>query len=200
MELKNISKTGMDPFRHFSRWYDIIKEENRDNYNAFTLSTADIDGKVSSRMVLLKKFDIRGFVFFTNYMSSKGKQLSRNPYASMLFYWPEHGKQVRIEGYAEKITEKESDDYFNSRIHGHKLNALASDQSAEIPDRQYLTDRYEAQISRYLDKQPTRPVHWGGYRLVPDLFEFWEEGENRLHDRIEYRLEGDKWVIRRLAP
>ncbi|MBN1388867.1 MAG: pyridoxamine 5'-phosphate oxidase [Bacteroidales bacterium] len=200
MELRNISNTKKDPFNQFSLWYNIIRKENRDNYNGLALSTAGVDGRVSSRMVLLKKYDKKGFVFFTNYGSRKGLHLSQNPYASMLFYWPEHGRQVRIEGRTEKVSKKESDEYFNTRIQGHKLNALASDQSTEIPDRQYLLDRYNEMASMYHDTPPTRPDHWGGYRLVPDLFEFWEEGENRLHDRLEYRLLNGRWVIRRLAP
>ncbi len=190
----------MDPFSQFSLWYDIIKKELRENFNAIALSTADLNGRVSSRMVLLKGYDRNGFVFFTNYSSRKGLHLSQNPYAAILFYWPDHGKQVRIEGRSEKVSQKESNDYFNSRIPGHKINALASYQSAEIPDRQYLIDRYNEMSVRYKDTTPARPDYWGGYRLVPDLFEFWEEGENRLHHRVEYRLAGNAWNARILAP
>lgn len=200
MELMDISNFDMDPFSQFSQWYKIIKDENRENYNALALSTAGIDGKVSSRMVLLKHYDIKGFIFFTNYNSKKGAHLSQNPFASLLFYWPDNRRQIRIEGYVEKVSKWESDEYFNSRIPGHKLNALASDQSTEIPDHQHIINRHKELAIIYHDSPPERPDYWGGYRLEPDLFEFWQEGKNRLHDRIEYRLKDNKWVIRRLAP
>ena len=200
MKSPGIAAFQKDPFIHFSGWYSIIEKENRPNYNALALSTADGSGRVSSRMVLLKHYDSEGFVFFSNYESRKGRQLSRNPFASMLFYWPDHGRQVRIEGRVMKVSRKESDDYFNSRIYGHRINALISDQSTEIPGRQYLIDSYEKMAGRYSDKPPRRPDYWGGYRLVPDLLEFWQEGENRLHDRMEYRLQDGLWLKRRLAP
>lgn len=189
-----------DPFVQFSKWYSPIENNGSENHNAIALSTADKNGRVSSRMVLLKKYGEDGFTFFTNYNSRKGIQLSENPYASILFYWPEYGRQVRVEGRVVKTGKKESDDYFNSRIHGHKLNALASDQSREIPGRQYLIDRQSDLEGKYRDRPVSRPYHWGGYRLKPELFEFWQEGANRFHDRIEYRLQGGRWVTRRLAP
>jgi pyridoxamine 5'-phosphate oxidase len=189
-----------DPFIHFSGWYGIIEKENKPNYNALALSTTDGSGRVSSRMVLLKDYDSHGFVFYSNYQSRKGRQLAGNPFASMLFYWPGHGRQVRIEGSVMKLSAEESDDYFNSRIPGHKINALISNQSTEIPGRQYLIDRYEKAALEYRDRPPGRPAYWGGYRLIPDLFEFWQEGENRLHDRMEYRLVDGSWLKRRLAP
>lgn len=200
MKSQDITAFQKDPFIHFSGWYGIVEKENKPNYNALALSSSDGQGRVSSRMVLLKHYDSEGFVFFSNYESRKGRQLSRNPFASMLFYWPEHGRQVRIEGRVMKVSRKESDDYFNSRIPGHRINALISDQSTEIPGRQYLIGRYDKAASVYREKPPRRPAYWGGYRLVPDLFEFWQEGENRLHDRMEYRLEDEVWIKRRLAP
>ncbi len=196
----NSPGTYNNPFDFFSDWYDIIEKDARENYNAVALSTSGQKGNVSSRMVLLKKYDERGFVFFSNYESRKGKQLDENPNAALLFYWPEYGRQVRIEGNVKKISDSESDEYFNSRIHGHKINAIASSQSTQIPDRQYLIKRYDELIKEYGNKAPARPYYWGGYRLIPELFEFWQEGENRFHDRIEYRLQVNRWVMRILAP
>ncbi|MCF8222945.1 MAG: pyridoxamine 5'-phosphate oxidase [Bacteroidales bacterium] len=196
----NSPATYNNPFEFFSDWYATIEKEARDNYNAVALSTSGQNGNVSSRMVLLKNYDDRGFVFFSNYESRKGKQLDENPNASLLFYWPEYGRQVRIEGIVEKISASESDEYFDSRIHGHKINAIASSQSTQIPDRQYLIKRYDELIKEHGNKAPARPDYWGGYRFIPELFEFWQEGENRFHDRIEYRLQGNRWVMRILAP
>ncbi|MBS0010002.1 MAG: pyridoxamine 5'-phosphate oxidase [Bacteroidales bacterium] len=200
MENIEISNLYVDPFDLFKEWYGVREKSGLENYNAVALSTAGSNGRVSSRMVLLKKFDTVGFVFFTNYSSKKGLHLAQNPYASMLFYWPEQGRQVRIEGSVKKVSKEESDTYFNSRNHGHKLNALASDQSREIPDKEYLVQRYNELAEKYGDKAPRRPLNWGGYRLIPHLFEFWQEGKNRLHDRIEYCLQGGVWLKRRLAP
>ena len=200
MELSDFSNISDNPFVQFSKWYSPIENEGRENHNAIALSTAGKDGRVSSRMVLLKKYGEEGFTFFTNYNSRKGIQLSENPYASILFYWPDYGRQVRVEGRVVKISHKESDDYFNSRIHGHKLNALASNQSTEIPGRQYLIDRQNELEEKYRDQSPSRPAYWGGFRLIPDRVEFWEEGEHRFHNRLEYRLEDGKWLTRRLAP
>mgnify|MGYP006282413343 CR=1 FL=1 len=196
----NSPATYNNPFDFFSDWYATIEKDARDNYNAVALSTSGQNGNVSARMLLLKNYDERGFVFFSNYESRKGKQLDENPNAALLFYWPEYGRQVRIEGTVEKISASESDEYFDSRIHGHKINAIASSQSTQIPDRQYLIKRYDELTKEYGNKAPSRPDYWGGYRLIPELFEFWQEGENRFHDRLEYRLQGNRWVMRILAP
>lgn len=200
MEAPEFLNAEVDPFAIFTKWYGIIEAGGRENYNAVALSSCGGDGRVASRMVLLKRYDSRGFVFFTNYGSKKGHHFAQNPYASMLFYWPEQGRQVRIEGWVEKVSREESDDYYNSRIHGHKLNAHASEQSRAIAGREALVQRYRELVEKYADKAPPRPADWGGYRLVPQLFEFWQEGENRLHDRMEYLLRDGLWIKRRLAP
>ncbi|MFP4488577.1 MAG: pyridoxamine 5'-phosphate oxidase [Bacteroidales bacterium] len=211
-----ISNTFDDPYALFSEWYRERESSAPENYNAVALSTSSKNCRPSSRMVLLKEYNHEGFVFFTNYNSRKGMQISVNPYASLLFYWPGPGRQIRIEGSVEKISNEESDNYFRSRIHDHKLNALASPQSSEIPGHRYLIDRYEELISKYpepvpeshhgskpdsqKESKPARPHYWGGYRLKPLLFEFWQEGDKRLHDRTEYTLHGSTWHIRKLAP
>ncbi len=224
MELKDKQDIHPDPFSLFAKWYAIRESSGQENYNAVALSTSGNDGRVSSRMVLLKGWDSKGFVFFTNYESRKGIQLEQNPYASLLFHWPGQGRQLRIEGLVIKTSRAESDDYFHSRIHGHKINALLSPQSREIPDRRFLIDRYEELISKYPEPvpenhrgsksdsqqgpksdsqqgpKPARPPYWGGYRLKPLLFEFWQEGDKRLHDRTEYALHDSAWHTRKLAP
>lgn len=200
MEVKDKQDIHTDPFSVFAEWYAIRENSGKENYNAMALSTAGNDGRVSSRMVLLKRWDKRGFVFFSNYESRKGIQLEQNPYASLLFHWPGQRRQLRIEGLVTKTSRDESDDYFHSRKHSHKINALASPQSREIPDRHFLIDRYEELLDSYRNKKPARPIYWGGYRLKPLLFEFWQEGDNRLHDRTEYALHDSLWHIRRLAP
>lgn len=200
MEAKDKQGDHPGPFSLFAEWYAIRESSGEKNYNAVALSTAGKDGRVSSRMVLLKGWDSRGFAFFTNYESRKGIQLEQNPYASLLFHWPGQGRQLRIEGPVSKTSKSESDKYFQSRIHAHKINALVSPQSREIPDRRYLIDRYEELLGSYHEKEPPRPPYWGGYRLKPLLFEFWQEGDSRLHDRTEYALHDSAWHSRRLAP
>lgn len=224
MELKDKQDIQMDPFSLFAEWYAVRESSEQENYNAVALSTAGNDCRVSSRMVLLKDWDNRGFVFFTNYESRKGVQLEQNPYASLLFHWPGQGRQLRIEGLAVKTATTVSDDYFRSRIHGHKINALVSPQSSQIPDHRFLFDRYKELLGKYpepmpeshqglkagnqqesnpynnQESEPARPPYWGGYRLKPLLFEFWQEGDNRLHDRMEYTLSNSVWHTRRLAP
>jgi pyridoxamine 5'-phosphate oxidase len=188
-----------DPILQFDRWYkehlkyDIIPE-------SVSLGTSSADGRVSLRTVLLKDYNQSGFYFFTNYNSRKGLQLSENPYSAMLFYWPELGRQVRIEGKAEKVSGEESEKYFKARPRESQLSAWASRQSTVIPSRQYLDDQFDHYKKMYLNKPVERPPHWGGYRLVPDWFEFWHDGESRLHDRITYTRIHDSWKIERLAP
>ncbi|MBN2612589.1 MAG: pyridoxamine 5'-phosphate oxidase [Bacteroidales bacterium] len=189
-----------DPFTQFRYWFnDAIKVIHSDA-NAMMLATADQNGKPSARMLLLKGFDQNGFTFFTNYESRKGQQLAENPYATMVFYWKELERQVRIEGRVDKTSRKESDEYFNIRPEGSKIGAWASPQSKPIPDRHYL-DRLQHDLTNLFRSKPLeRPENWGGYRLMPNLFEFWQGRENRLHDRFEYLPDGGEWIIRRLAP
>jgi pyridoxamine 5'-phosphate oxidase len=189
-----------DPFVQFKTWYDEHLLSGIDIPDAVTLATASADGRVSARTVLLKDYSYNGFIFFTNYKSRKGVHLSSNPRAALLFYWAESGRQVRIEGYTEKIPEKESESYFRTRPKESQLAALASEQSSVIPDRKYLDDLYDTFKTRYSEKHVERPVWWGGYRLIPEWFEFWQNGEFRLHDRLSYTKRKQLWVIERLAP
>ena len=198
--MNNLEAEGSDPFVFFNGWYLNIFNKDKENSNAVVLSTASSAGRVSSRVVLLKEYNSKGFVFFTGYNSRKGKQLAENIYASMLFYWPEAGRQVRIEGAVEKVAEAESEAYFNSRNKGHRINAIVSDQSKPIENIEKYIEKRESAYRYYSDKDPVRPSDWGGYRLVPDRFEFWEEGKDRFHTRIEYLYEEEKWSTRRLQP
>ena len=189
-----------DPFLQFSKWYNEHLEAGIAIPDSVSLGTASADGRVSVRTVLLKGYDENGFVFFTNYLSKKGGQLSENPFAALLFYWAESGRQVRIEGITEKITENESDSYFSTRPRDSQISAWASEQSAVIPDRLYLENRQAFYKSMFLNKPVQKPPHWGGFRLIPDIIEFWNDGEFRLHDRILYTRKGNVWVISRLSP
>jgi pyridoxamine 5'-phosphate oxidase len=189
-----------DPFEQFRSWYEARLSLNLSVPNAMSLGTVSEKGAVSVRTVLLKEFNDTGFVFFTNYYSRKGKQLHSNPGAALLFYWPESEQQVRIEGSVVNVTEQESDMYFQSRPEESRISAWASDQSTVIPDRKYLDDRFNYYKNLFMNKRIEKPPHWGGYRLIPDWFEFWKEGKHRLHDRIAYTRKGTGWVIERLAP
>lgn len=194
-----IELSGDNPFKIFSLWYAGMANEPVGDASAMILSTASDDGRVSSRVVLLKEFDERGFVFFTNYKSRKAQQLDSNSHASLLFYWPLQKRQVRVEGYTTKVTEAESDAYFLSRPEESKLGAWASEQSTEIESREVLEKRMEQFRTQFGTNIPRLP-HWGGYRLRPDLFEFWQEGEHRLHDRYVFTKNGQSWRRSRLAP
>ena len=165
-----------------------------------TLATATEGGEPDARIVLLKSFDDSGFVFYTNYQSRKGKELGDNPRACLLFYWSQLWRQVRIEGRVTKVSDEESDAYFQSRPLGSKLGAWASNQSDVIASRETLESRFAELQKRFGDNVP-RPPHWGGYRVKPAAIEFWQGQENRLHDRLRYRLqENGSWVIERLGP
>src|SRR6266850_6917603 len=186
-----------DPIRQFQRWYDemcAIGISELDT-TSMTLATATRGGRPSARIVLLKSFDDRGFVFYTNYQSRKGKELSENPRACLLFYWPQLWRQVRIEGEVEKIPATESEEYFQSRPLGSKLGAWASNQSEVVDRRETLESRF-AELQKRFGEDVPRPEHWGGYRLKPNSIEFWQGRDNRLHDRLRYRLEEDgSWAI-----
>jgi pyridoxamine 5'-phosphate oxidase len=194
---ENINK---NPFEQFSYWYKMALDAGFIHPDAMTLATADKNGKPSARIVLLKSFDEKGFIFFTNYESRKGNELTANPYASLVFYWDKIDKQVRIEGSIEKISAKESEIYFHSRPQGSQLGALASPQSKVIEDREYLEEKFSELSKKYEGKEIPLPENWGGYRVKPFYFEFWQSRDNRLHDRIRYVKERDFWKLERLAP
>jgi pyridoxamine 5'-phosphate oxidase len=194
------SEFNEDPFIQFEQWYLKRLCAGEQTPNNMSLATSTPDGDVSVRTVLLKEYDSTGFVFYTNYKSRKGNQLSSNPKAALLFYWPELNRQVRIEGVVKKVSAADSDNYFASRPLESQISAWASEQSRVITDRAYLEDRFLKYSKKYLNKQVKRPEYWGGYRLVPSWFEFWYEGEFRLHDRITYTYSYGKWIIERLAP
>jgi len=165
-----------------------------------TLATATRGGRTSARMVLLKGIDDRGFLFFTNYASRKGRELAANPHAALVFYWREVNRQVRVTGRVSKLPGAESDAYFATRPHGSRLAALASRQSAVIPSRAALETRFAELERRYPGDSPPRPINWGGYRVHPDEIEFWQQGANRLHDRLRYRKSRGAWILERLSP
>jgi pyridoxamine 5'-phosphate oxidase len=182
-----------DPLRQFQAWFE------EGGSDAVTLATATPDGAPSARTVLLKGADERGFVFHTNYESRKGRELAANPRGALLFYWAEPGRQVRVEGRVEQVARNESEAYFRTRPRGGQLAAWASAQSEPIESREALERRFAETQAEYPGEVPL-PPHWGGFRLVPEVYEFWEHRENRLHDRFRYRAEGGEWVIDRLSP
>jgi pyridoxamine 5'-phosphate oxidase len=205
---KNYSLGSLDaadadrnPFRQFDAWFAQAVDAQLPEPNTMTLATVDSRGRPSARIVLIKVVDERGFVFFTNYESRKGHELAQNPFASLLFYWIELERQVRIEGTVVKTSEAESDQYFHSRPLGSRIGAWASEQSQVIESRAVLEAR-EKEISAQYGDHPPRPPHWGGYRLVPDAIEFWQGRPSRLHDRLLYTRSADSsdWQIARLSP
>jgi pyridoxamine 5'-phosphate oxidase len=189
-----------DPILQFENWFDSALEAQVEEANAMTLATADTNGKVSARIVLLKGFDKKGFTFFTNYLSKKGKQISENPSGALVFFWKELERQVRIEGKIEKVSEAESIEYYNVRPVGSRLGSWASAQSSVIPNREELEKRQVEFEQKFEGKDIPKPEYWGGYRLVPNEIEFWQGRPNRLHDRIRYTLIDGKWQTDRLAP
>jgi pyridoxamine 5'-phosphate oxidase len=189
-----------DPIAQFTRWFEEALKAEVNEPNAMGVSTVGEDGRPSSRIVLVKQFDERGFTWYTNYDSQKGKQLSSKPFAALLFFWSELERQVRIEGRVERTSAEESDKYFNSRPLKSRLSAIASEQSAPIASRADLEQNYEDTVRRF-GETPSRPLHWGGYRLVPERIEFWQGRRSRFHDRIVYtRSEDGSWTRRRLQP
>ena len=189
-----------DPVAQFAQWYELARAVVKPLPHAVALATATRAGHPSLRMVLLNGFDAHGFVFYTNYRSRKGRELARNPRATLLFYWAEIERQVRIDGRVEKVMARESDEYFATRPRGSQLSAWAAPQSAVETGRSALERRFAAFARKYPAAVP-RPPHWGGYRLVPEEFEFWQGREDRLHDRILYRrARSGRWRIERLAP
>jgi pyridoxamine 5'-phosphate oxidase len=190
-----------DPIRQFALWFDEALKSQLLDVNAMTLATASAQGEPSARTVLLKGADENGFVFYTNYDSAKGRDLAANPRASLLFFWAELERQVRINGAVTKTSAAESDQYFHSRPLESQIGAAISEQSRPIADRSVLEKRYEEFVAKSADVKVPRPANWGGYRLTPDAIEFWQGRKSRLHDRLLYTRQADgSWSRTRLAP
>ena len=189
-----------DPLRQFHAWFEAAREHGVQVPESMALATSTPEGRPSVRMVLLKAADERGFDFHTNYGSRKGGELDANPRAALLFYWQPLGRQVRIEGRVERVPSEESEAYFGTRPLGSRLAAWASPQSRPLADRAELERLYADAVARFPGEDVPRPAHWGGFRLVPDAYEFWQHADNRLHDRVRYEPDGDTWKRERLAP
>ncbi len=191
---------GNDPIAFFSKWFKEAESARITEINAMTLATADAQNRPHARIVLLKGLDDRGFVFFTNYDSAKGRHMAENPNVSLLFFWKELERQVRIDGRIEKVPAEESDIYFHSRPEGSRLGAWASPQSKEIPHRNILELNYAKYEAEFSGISIPRPEHWGGYIVIPDRIEFWQGRSSRMHDRILFKRDGAAWNRSRLAP
>ncbi len=190
----------LNPFVQFNIWFEEMLKSNLIEPTAVILATATKDGKPSARTLLLKSYDETGFVFYSNYESKKGKELAENNNASLLFYWGELERQIRIEGKVEKVTEKESEKYFKTRPFKSKVGAWASNQSTIINSRLTIVKKFLYYLAKFHSKDIPLPPYWGGYRLVPEYFEFWQGRANRLHDRVIYQKTNDIWKIDRLSP
>lgn len=189
-----------NPFNQFARWYADASAAGIPDPNAMTVATVSSEGRPSARMVLLKDFDESGFVFYTNYNSRKGRELASTPYASLVFYWPQLHRQVRVEGRIEPVSAEESDRYFRSRPLGSQIGATISPQSSVISSREELEARFAEAEAAAAGQPVRRPDNWGGVRVIPESIEFWQGRPNRLHDRLRYRRADGEWIVERLAP
>ncbi|WP_421775376.1 pyridoxamine 5'-phosphate oxidase [Gracilimonas sp.] len=194
------SDVNENPFKQFEQWMEEAVQAEVPEPNAMTLATVDANQKPHTRVVLLKGLEDGSFVFYTNYASNKGKDLEQNPNASLCFLWLQLERQVRIDGTVEKISKEESEAYFRQRPYKSQLGALASNQSAEVPNREFLEKKFEELEEKYPEGKVPMPEIWGGYRLKPEAIEFWQGRRSRLHDRIKYEQVGNKWEIKRLSP
>jgi pyridoxamine 5'-phosphate oxidase len=195
----DVKSADPNPYVQFEKWFDEAVNSEILDANAFVLNTATKNSEPSSRIVLLKRYDHNGFVFFTNYDSKKGQDIAENPNVSMLFYWDVLERQIRISGTAEKVTEEESDEYFQTRPYMSRIGAWASKQSHELKSRSALM----ADVAKLMAKYPKHvplPPFWGGYRIIAKSFEFWQGRESRLHDRMKYEMQENNWNIKRLSP
>ncbi|HET9479347.1 MAG TPA: pyridoxamine 5'-phosphate oxidase [Pyrinomonadaceae bacterium] len=201
MEGLDETRIDSDPIRLFQGWLQDAVAAKLPLPEAMNLATVTPDGKPTARMVLLKQVDDEGFVFYTNYLSAKARQLEINPYAALVFYWPQLERQVRVEGRVNKTSAEESSEYFKTRPRESQIGAWASPQSDVIPAREVLEQRARELSEQYCDREIDCPAHWGGFRLKPDRIEFWKGRVGRLHDRLLYELQPDgAWTIKRLAP
>ena len=200
--LKTLNEADVfaDPMQQFEKWWQEAIESKIEEVNAMTLATSTAEGKPSARIVLLKGIDRNGFIFFTNYHSHKGNQIEENPFVSLVFFWKELERQVRVEGSISKVTAEESDAYFSSRPEGSRIGAWASPQSRIIASREVMEENVTELEKSFANKEIDRPPHWGGYIVMPNLLEFWQGRNSRLHDRIQYTYKDEAWKIERLAP
>lgn len=195
---KDVAK---DPIKQFGRWFKEAMEANINEPNAMTLATTSIDRKPSARIVLMKGYEERGFLFYSNYLSAKGKEMAKNPVVALVFFWPELARQVRIEGTVEKLTKEESEKYFKTRPKASQIGAVVSPQSQVIEGRDALEKSWIENETRYENRDIPKPAYWGGYVVKPQVVEFWQGRESRLHDRIVYKkADKQSWKIVRLAP
>jgi len=201
-KLRELSEKNVDenPFEQFDIWFKEMLNSNIPEPTAMILATAAKEGKPSARTLLLKAFNKDGFIFYTNYESRKGKEIEENNSGALLFFWPELERQIRIEGTIKKLSQSTSNDYFKTRPYKSRIGAWASKQSSVIPDRAEIIKKFFKYLIKFHSRNIPLPDFWGGYILIPDLFEFWQGRASRLHDRVSYRKETGKWIIERLSP